>query len=192
MFKQLIGTKDLKKKPVTIENVADAFAIFGSNVNRLKGTSTRQLPPRVVGGRCEILRDFYRLNKFVTLAADVMFVCGFPFLVTYSRSIKYNTAEFIPTRTAEQLAKCLMQVVYGYARGGFVVNIMLMDMEFKKIKELLHMVEVNTTAAREHVTYIEHQIRTIKEHVRSVTSEFPFNPVPMLYARGRGINFYHM
>ena len=107
VFKQLIGTNDLKNNPFTIENVADAFAIFGSNVNRLKGASTRQRPRRVVGGRCEIPRDFYRLNKFVTLTADVMFVCGFPLLVTYSRSIKYTTADFIPTWTAGQLAKCL-------------------------------------------------------------------------------------
>ena len=81
-FKKLIGTNDMKNNPVTIENVADAFAIFGSNVNRLKGAVTRQQPRRVVGGRCEIPRDFYHLNKFVTLTADMMFVCGFPFLVT--------------------------------------------------------------------------------------------------------------
>ena len=84
-----------------------------------------------------------------------MFVCGFPFLVTYSRSIKYTTVEFILTCSAGQLAKCLMKVVYGYARGGFVVNIVLMYMEFEKIKDVLPMVEVNTTAAREHVPEIE-------------------------------------
>ena len=44
VFKQLIGTNDLKNNPITIENVADAFAIFGSNVNRLKGAATRQQP----------------------------------------------------------------------------------------------------------------------------------------------------
>ena len=58
VFKQLIGTNDLNNNPVTIENVSDAFAIFGSNVNRLKGAATRQQPRRVVGGRCEIPRDF--------------------------------------------------------------------------------------------------------------------------------------
>ena len=89
-----------------------------------------------MGGRCEIPRDFYQLNKFVTLTADVMFVCGFPFLVTYSRSIKFTTTEYIPTRTAGQLAKSLMKVVYGYARGGFVVNLMLVDMEFENKQQI--------------------------------------------------------
>ena len=59
VFNQLMCTNDLKNNPVTIENVSDAFAIFGSNVNILKGAATRQRPRRVVGGRCEIPRDFF-------------------------------------------------------------------------------------------------------------------------------------
>ena len=58
-----------------------------------------------------------------------------------------------------------MKVVYGYARGGFVVNLMLMDMEFETVKDELPLVEVNTTAAREHVPEIERRIRTIEERV---------------------------
>ena len=108
-------------------------------------------------GRCEIPRDFYRLNKFVTLTADVMFVCGLPFLVTFSQNIKMTTVEFIPTRTAGQLAKSIMKVVYAYAYGGFVVNLALMDKEFEKISDKLPLVKFNTTA-REHVPKIERQI----------------------------------
>ena len=133
-----------------------------------------------MGGRCEIPRDFYQLNKFVTLTADVMFVYGLPFLVTFSRNIKIITAEFIPNRTAGQLAKSLMKVVYAYARGRFVVNLALMDVEFEKIKDELPLVEVNTTAAREHVPDIEPRIKTIKERVRSATLDFPFDPIPMM------------
>ena len=43
------------------------------------------------------------------------------------------------------------------------------------------MVEVNIKAAREHVPEIDCRIRTIKERLRSVTSDFLFNPVPMLF-----------
>ena len=57
---------------------------------------------------------------------------------------------------------------------------MLMDMEFEKVKDELPLVEVNTTAAREHVPEIEGCIRTIKERVRSATSDFPFSPIPMM------------
>ena len=60
-----------------------------------------------------------------------------PFLVTYSRSIKFTTMEYIPTCTAGQLAKSLMKVVCGYARGGFEVKFMLMDMEFEKVSKYI-------------------------------------------------------
>ena len=58
-----------------------------------------------------------------------------------------------------------MKMVHGYARGGFVVNLMLMDQEFEKIKDLLPLVEVNTTAAREHVPETERHIRTNNDRV---------------------------
>ena len=50
VFKQLIGTKDLKNNPSSLDDVANRIAIFGSNVNRLKGAATRKIPHRVVGG----------------------------------------------------------------------------------------------------------------------------------------------
>ena len=106
-----------------------------------------------------------------------MFVSGLPFLITSSRHIKLATAELVSTRTARQLAKLLMKVVLMYVRGGFVVNLALMDMEFEKIKDLCGLVEVNTTATREHVPEVERMIRIVKQRLRSVTSDFPFSPI---------------
>ena len=36
----------------------------------------------------EIPKDFYKLHKFVTLTAGVMFVSGIPFMVTKSRGTR--------------------------------------------------------------------------------------------------------
>ena len=107
-------------------------------------------------------------------------MCGLPFLVTYSRSIKVTTTESIRTYTAGQLAKSPMKFFCGYACSGFIGNLALMDMEFEKIKDELPLVEVNTTAAREHVPEIERRIRTTKERVRAASSDFPFSPIPMM------------
>ena len=57
--------------------------------------------------RVSIPDDFNRLNKFVTVAADVMFVSGVPIFMTYKRKIKFTTAEYLPWRTAVQLANSL-------------------------------------------------------------------------------------
>ena len=109
-----------------------------------------------------------------------MSVSGIPFLVTFSRKIKIITAKHVPSRTAQQLANSLTKIVNTYARGGFVIYLALMYMEFEKVREKLAIIEVNTTAAREHVPETERQIRLIKERVRCTTSDFPFDPIPRL------------
>ena len=95
------------------------------------------------------------MHKRVTITADVMFVSGVPFLVTLSRKIKFRTTQFLPKRTARTLADPLTKVIMLYARGGFIVNLALMDNEFDAIKEFVPFLEVNTAAAREHVGEIE-------------------------------------
>ena len=45
----MIGEKELKNNSVSLDNVANALAIFGANVNRLNGVATRKKPHRVVG-----------------------------------------------------------------------------------------------------------------------------------------------
>ena len=66
-----------------------------------------------------IPREYYKLNKFMTTGADVMFVAGAPFFVTYSRKIKFATVEFLPRRTTRQLANSLKKVLHLYAHGVF-------------------------------------------------------------------------
>jgi hypothetical protein len=46
-------------------------------------------------------------------------------------------------------------VITVYKRGGFVVHTMMMEMEIKKLVDLLPNVTINTSAAREHVREIE-------------------------------------
>ncbi len=54
-----------------------------------------------------IPKEFVSENKHVTLAADVFFVDGLPFLLTISRRIKFVTAEHCPVRTAKALSNHL-------------------------------------------------------------------------------------
>ena len=107
-------------------------------------------------------RDFYELHRFVTLTEDVMFVSGIPFLVTLSGDIKIISAEFLPSRTAKQLSISLTKIVKVYTRGGCIVRLVVMDMEFVKIKHFDKM-EVNTTAVHENVGEMEQGIRLVKE-----------------------------
>ena len=77
-----------------------------------------------------------------------MFVSGIPPLVTFSRKIKFPTAEFIPKRTARLLAKSLKKVMLLYERGGYIVKLALMDKDFNAVREHLPFLEVNMAASR--------------------------------------------
>ena len=73
-----------------------------------------------------------------------------------------------------------------YSRGGMIVQTVLMDMEFDKtVDKLLDRTMVDTSAAREHVAEIEHQIRTTKECCRAIVSTLPFEILPKLIVTNR-------
>jgi hypothetical protein len=95
----------------------------------------------------KIPQDFMELHKYVTIVADIMFVNGLPFLVTLSREISLVTIEFVPSRTAKQLACSIERVVRIYRRASFIVQTSMMDMQFEKLKDLLPNIALNTTAA---------------------------------------------
>ena len=93
-----------------------------------------------------------------------MFVNGTAFLVSLSRGIRFYTAEHVPNRKAKQLAHSLRRIVNLYARGGYRVRTIMMDMEFEKVKDEkgMELIDVDTTAACEHVGEIEEVLDTSK------------------------------
>ena len=125
-------------------------------------------------------REYYKLNKLVMIGADVMFVAGVPFFVTYSRKIKFTTGEFLPRRSTIQLANSLQKLQYLYAHGGFVVRLFMMDREFEPTKDLVHLVKINTTAARKYVGLIERKIHVTKKKTRASSSQFLFVYIPVM------------
>ena len=96
-----------------------------------------------------------------------MFVNGLAVFTTLGRDIRFGTVEHVPSRTAKQLAKSLLKVVNLYTLGGFVVHNVLMDGEFEKIKPEVEL-DINISAAKEHVGEIERYHRTLKERCRCV------------------------
>jgi hypothetical protein len=103
-----------------------------------------------------------------------MFVNGVPFLVSVARGLNLVTAEHMPSRTAKQLAAGIVCVMDLYSHGGFQVGRVLMDNEFKKLCNLVPVLAVNTTAAKEHVPEVEQRIRLIKERGRGILNTLPF------------------
>lgn len=159
----------MRNCPIKHSDIANATAIFGPNRNVSREKTVRRRPERVEVDYIQTPRDYHVLHKFVRS----MLVSGIPFLVTLSRGIRLCTAEYMPTRTADQLGSGLKKVLNLYRRGGFIVRVILMDMEFESLSDVLELVQVNTTAAREHVSDIERDIRTIKDRARCTVAALP-------------------
>ncbi len=174
-FNGMVREKLITNCPITVQDVENANTIFGPDLANLRGETIRTKPEHVRIEYVQIPRDFVELHKYVTLMADVMFVNGLPFLVTSLRGISLVTVEYLKSRTAKRLVHTLERVVRIYGAAGFIMQTALMDMEFKKLKDKLPNVILNTTAAREHVGEIERKIRVVKERVRCTTSILPYN-----------------
>ena len=107
---------------MTCADITNANIIFGLGLSGVWGETVRQKTGRVETEETYVPRYFYRVHKFLTLTAVVMFVNEVPFLVTLSQKIQLFTVEFIPSRTDAQLSIHLTKLVKLYARGGFSIR----------------------------------------------------------------------
>ncbi|KAL7523164.1 hypothetical protein ACHAWF_000407 [Thalassiosira exigua] len=108
-----------------------------------------------------------------------MFLCGIPFLLMLSRSLDFTSLQYVPRRTAPELANAIKNVLNVYKRAGMSVRVTNMDGDFEKVKPLLaRWVDVNNTGKNEHVNEAERKIRVIKERARCTTHDMPFKVLP--------------
>ena len=56
----------------------------------------------------------------------------------------------------------------------------MMDNKFEKLRNLLPVLAVNTTAAKEHVPEVERCIQLIKECGRGILNTLPFKKIPQI------------
>ncbi len=119
--------------PMTANAVTNAHQIFGPDLAGVRGRTVRRPPEPVTTDYVQIPWVILERHQLVTLAVDVMFVNGVPFLVSVARGLNLVTAEFTPSRTAKQLAVGITRMIDIYARGGFQVGMVLMDNEFEKL-----------------------------------------------------------
>ena len=56
-------------------------------------------------------------------------------MTTLASKLKFATVEHIPIQTTDQISKSLNELIKLYVRSGFIINVILMDMEFDKVDE---------------------------------------------------------
>ena len=90
---------------------------------------------------------FHKFYKFVTLTLDVVSFYGNAFLIMSASKPKFMTVDKIPIQTTGKLSIGLNKVIKLYGIGGFIIGIIIMDMEFDKVADKLVKVEVKIIAA---------------------------------------------
>ena len=99
-----VSNKMIQNCPITITYITNAYNIFGHSLADTKGGPLVHKPYRVMVNFL-LCQMFLKLQKVVTLMADVMFVNIIPVLITMYCSIKFVTIEYVSTHTANQLSK---------------------------------------------------------------------------------------
>jgi hypothetical protein len=128
----------------------------------------------------QIPRALLERHQRVTLAVDFMFINGVPFLVSVSRGLNLVTAEYTPSCTAKQLAAGIRRVMNLNLCGGFHVGTVLIDNEFKKLRNLVPILVLNTTAAKKQVLEVERCIWLRKEGRRGILNTLQFKKMPQV------------
>ena len=82
--------------------------------------------------------DFVQMHKYVTLVADILFVNGLLLLVTSSRDLILATIKYLSLKPTKCLVHTLHRVFGIFAIAGFVVQVVMMDMEFDKLNTAVH------------------------------------------------------
>ncbi len=89
-FLGIIRSGMISNCPVTPTAVQNANQIFGPNLAAVRGRMVRRTPESVTTNIVEIPRAIPEQHQRVTLAVNIMFINGVPFLVSISRGINLS------------------------------------------------------------------------------------------------------
>jgi hypothetical protein len=114
-FLVMVGGGMISNCPMTANAVTNAHQIFGPDLAEVRGGTVLRPPESVTTNYVQIPRAILERHQLVTLAVDIMFVNGVPFLVSVARGLNLVTAKFTPSHMAKQLAAGITRMMDLYA-----------------------------------------------------------------------------
>lgn len=182
---RMIDSNVLINSPITRKSVRDGIIMWGVSEAHLKGKTTRSRPDPVIVDVMSITSiPPYILEQHgsITIGMDVMKVNKASFLVSISRVIRFGTGSELINMKLPSIIETVIKVLQHYYTRGFKIVLIVADNGFASLLEdesfLALGVRLNITSEDEHEPHVERFIRTIKEKVRMVFSQLPFEQLP--------------
>jgi hypothetical protein len=85
-FQAMVSNNSIKNCPIRPTHISNAHSIFGLSITGVQAKTVCCPPGQVEAAPSRIPDDYHRLNKFVVLTANVMFVNSIAFLATLSKN----------------------------------------------------------------------------------------------------------
>ena len=181
-FIRYVSNNLIPNCPVTAQDIRTAEVIYGPDLGSLKGKQVRRKSPVVRPQSYNIPLTIMQKYRDVTLSADIMKVCGIPFLNTISRHIKFGSAGRLDNIKNSTIVSHFKAVISVYRIRGFRVTIILADNQFESMRgDIANLgAIVNVVSRDEHVPEVERFNRTIKDRVQSQYTILPFDHLPQI------------
>jgi hypothetical protein len=100
-----LSINHIRNCPINKQQIQTAENIFGPNLGSLKGKTTYHAPPHVVGHITLVPHDILANHRNIHLTVNIMCINKIPFLITYSRSLRFTTVEFLDNCQTPTIAK---------------------------------------------------------------------------------------
>jgi hypothetical protein len=174
-------TNGIKNNPITKRDIAMAVDMLGKSRYSVQGKTVRHQPDAVETDSIPVPTKILNYYSSVTLSIDVMHVNKVPFLISISTNIHYGTIKALDSMKIQVMEQEIERIIKLYAVRGFHVKFILVDIQFKSIKDRgIVSAVVNVVGKGEHVPSIERFIRVIKERCRCYYAMLPFDVLPRL------------
>ena len=173
-----VSINHIRNCPINKQHIQTAETIFGPNLGSLKGKTTYHAPPHVAGHITPVPPEILAAHSNIHLTVDIMYINKLPFLVTYSRSLRFATVEFLENRQTPTICKKLQSVFNLYHHRGFTITRLFADPEFEVLRPWFPCLD--TCGANDHIPDIERFICTVKDRSRSTYRMLPFKYIPRI------------
>jgi hypothetical protein len=185
MTKYMISNGMILDSDVTCKDIDFAYEKFGPDIEAIRGKSQNRKAPAVLVP--DTVHDGG--NVKVSMAIDLVFGDGMPFLISKTKPIDYVMINHLSDRTKKQVEIALLNQVNKYKEKNISVTYILSDGE-KAVTALasetpLIGTRFNICGADEHVPAIEGTNRGLKMIARSIVMglnfKLPRRLLPFLY-----------